>query len=292
MNNIMSKIKWFIAAALVIIVAGLTVFAFAGFNNTADYGAGFEVRVRLEQEVDSAVEILKDTSDNYFESKKINVVDFQVEDDGAGIIYKLAEEVSEADVTALETAINEKLLASKNSATVTANFVYENPFMQTGKVLLALGISLVAIFLYMLIMNKLASAVAVICSSVLSILIYFSMIALVRLPAAPFVEITALIAGVIGAIMSVITVGNYREELNKANKQQTLEIANSIAQASFKKYVLALGVILVSAVALIAFFNQYMVIMGAQIAIAGLVAVTTAYFTTPLIWTAIKGQKK
>ncbi len=290
MNNIMDKMKWFIVATLSIIVVGMTLLGIFGFNNTIDYGEGFEVRVRLEQETDEDIAKLKTTADKYFSSNSIAILSAQIEDQGAGVIYKLTSELSDDTITGLKTAISDKI-ASTNNVEVTVSNTYKTNYLQPVNVIIAYTASLVVVFLYMLIMNKLASAVSVIFSSILSVIVYLSVMAIVRIPAAPFVEIMAMISGALSAVLSVIIVGEYREKLKSANKATAQEIAVSVAQSSAKKFLYAIVAILLASFALIALLSTYTAIMGASLLIAGLTAVAISYFATPFIWTAIKGKK-
>lgn len=293
MGNVMTKMKWFIIFALIVLVAGMTMLGLYGFNNTVDYSKSYEVRVRLEQNIDNHKQTLQNTADDYFASKGISIVSCQKEDDGVGIIYKLTDKVSNDKIAELQQKINEKLdgLETGNNVTVTINQVYENSFLQPLNILIAYGIALVVIFLYMLIMNKLASAVAVVLSSIFSVLMFVAVVALTRIPAAPYFELMAMMSGVLGAVLSVITVGGYREKLKGAEKVSAKDIAIKVGKIDSKKYLFAFIVSMVGAVAVAAFLLPYMMVLGGQIAIAGAVAVPVAYFVTPLIWMGIKGKK-
>ena len=108
MKNVLGKFKWFIIAALVLIVAGMTLFGVLGFNNTVDYKDSYEVHVGIDQSVDAAKVILKDASENYFEEKDIKYSSYQVVDDGVKLIYKFKNDVT-SDVSGLQTAIQTAL---------------------------------------------------------------------------------------------------------------------------------------------------------------------------------------
>ncbi|MBQ9734958.1 MAG: hypothetical protein IJV95_03755 [Clostridia bacterium] len=296
MNGLIKKFKWFIVATLAILVVGMTLFGIFGFNNTVDFKDSYEVKVSIDQNVDDAIKILKETTDEYFESNGINDKDyaFQEAAEGATLIYKFAnvDKTLEGKLAGLTDKLNTALTTTGAQATVDINKVSGVNDLQTGWVILALGIAMVAIFIYLLIMEKLASAVAVICSSALSMLLFVAIMAITRIPAIPYVEVLACLAGIIAAVLAVTTVGRYREEVKNANgKFSAQAVAESVAKKDKKKYLLALIATLVAAVAVAAFFVPYIMIMGAQIAVAGLVATFAAYFMTPFMWTLIKGRK-
>lgn len=296
-NGVMNKIKWFVICALIIVVVGLTLTGIFGLNNPIDYNDGYEVNVSIEFDDDNSKAILKNETEKYFENNQIDVVSYQVLDDGLSIIYKLKTDPTtkiEGLKNAIETKLNENPSSQGNEATVISNKVYKGSYLQPLKMLLAYGVGVVAIFIFMLIMNKLASAVAVVASSFASVLLFLSIMAITRIPAIPFVEISMVVAGALGAMLSATTVGRYREELknNLSEKFAVKEIADNVAKTEFKKYVFILVGILVASVAVFAFFTSYMMILGGQIGFAGISACVCAYFVTPAIWSAIKSKDK
>jgi hypothetical protein len=140
-------------------------------------------------------------------------------------------------------------------------------------------------------MEKLASAVAVICSAILSFLVFVALTSITRIPAIPYVEVLTAFSAVLGAVLSVTTVGRYKEELkNATGKVNTGELAVKVANAECKKYSFTLISVFIAAVAVSAFFMPYMMFAGGQILIAGVSAVAVSYTITPVIWTAVKGS--
>ncbi len=294
-KGVMNKIKWFVVSILILLVAGMAVLGFVGFNNTVDYADSYEVNISIEIINDQSKDIIKKTTDKYFEDKDIEIVSYQIVKDG--LIYKMESDPTNK-VAWLESAIVTALEANEatagNEVTIKVNKVHAfNEFTQSAKILLAYGIAIVAIFLYMLIMNKLASAVAVICSSLVSVLAFISLLAITRVQALPFVSVSVMLAGILGAILSVSTVGKYKEVMkSSAEKLSVKDVANKASILEGKKYLIALIGVLVAGFALIALFTPYLMIIGGQIMLAGVAAVASAYFTTPLLWTAIKRNKK
>ncbi len=294
-NGVMNKIKWFVASILILLVAGMAVLGFVGFNNTVDFADSYEVNVKIEIINDLTKDVIKETTDKYLEQKGVEVVSYQTLKDG--IVYKMEADPTEK-VADLQTVIVNALEADEttagNEVVVKVNKVYAlGEFMQPAKVLLAFGIAIVAIFLYMLIMNKLASAVAVICSSLVSVLAFISLLAITRIQASPFFEISAMLAGILGAVLSVSTVGKYKEAIkNSTEKLSAKEVADKVAKTEGKKYLIALIGSVIAGFAVFAFLTPYLMIIGGQIMVAGVVATLCAFFTTPLLWTAIKGSKK
>ena len=240
MNGIIKKFKWFIIATLAILVVGMTLFGVLGFNNTVDYKDSFEVRVSIDQTTDDAIEILRETTDKYFDEKGVNDkgYSFQVMGDGATLIYKFSsmDDATVAKINALETVLNNALASTSAEAEISIDEVSGANDLQSGWVILALGIAMAVIFIYLLIMEKLASSVAVICSSALSMLLFIALMAITRMPAIPYVEVMACLAGIIGAVLAVTTVGRYKEEIkNAGGKFSASAVAETVAKKDKKK---------------------------------------------------------
>lgn len=297
MSGVMNKMKWFVISSLIILVVGMTLLGIFGLNEPIDYSDSYEINVSITLDDDSLKTTMKETADKYFEDKGISVASFQSQEDGMSLIYAFtSDQTSQVEglKTILETVLSLNPQMGNSEVSVVSNYVGQGSLVQPLKILLAYGIAVVAIFLYMLIMNKLASAVAVICSSLSSIVMFIAMLAITRIPGVPFVEVSAMLAGAIGALLSVSTVSRYREELKNtvSNKFSVKEIAQNVSKTEFKKFAYILVAILIAGVAVSAFFTRYMLVIGGQIIVAGLVSVVSAYFITPLVWMAIKGKHK
>ena len=290
-NGVMNKIKWFIVSALIIVVVGLTVAGIFGLNNPIDYNDGYEVNVKIEIDDDNAKETLKSETEKYFEDNNIEYVSYQILENGCSIIYKFEIDPTEK-VSGLKSVIESKL--DNNQAIIDVNAVYKGSYLQPLEMLIAYGVGIVAIFLFMLIMNKLASAIAVVASSLASIVLFLSIMAITRIPAMPFVEISLMIAGALSVMLSATTVGRYREELkNKlSEKFSCTDVADKVAKTEFKKYLFILIGVLVASFAVFAFFTPYLMILGGQIGFAGISACLSAFFVTPAVWSAIKSKDK
>lgn len=297
MSSIMKKMKWFVISSLIILVVGMTLLGIFGLNEPIDYSDSYEINVSITIDDDSLKASMKETADKYFEEKGISVASFQTQEEGMSLIYAFTQDQTaqvEGLKTLLESVLSQNPQMGNSKVSVVSNYVGQGSLVQPLKILLAYGIAVVAIFVYMLIMNKLASAVAVICSSLASVVMFIAMLAITRIPGVPFVELSTMLAGVFGALLGVSTVSKYREELKNttANKFSVVEIADKTSKTELKKYAYVLVAILIAGVAVAAFFTRYMLIIGGQIILAGLVSVLCAYFITPLIWVAIKGKHK
>ena len=298
MKSVMSKMKIAIIITLIVLVAGMAILGVFGLNNTVDYKAGYELQVSVDQSIDEAKTILKTSSDAFLSEKGIKSAKYAYQelDDGRVLVYKFNKDVTN-DVTGMKDYINAALdaneVAKGAEPKVVVNEVIGNKDGQIGWIILALGITLAVAFIYTLIMEKLASAVAVVCSAIISALTFVALTALTRIPVANFFGAFLGLSFALALALSVATVNKYKQAIKESGKDKVSyrAIADKVGASDVKKYLLTLVAVLIAGVAVSAFFVPYMMIIGGQLAIAGVAAVFSAYFTTPLIWTAIKKDK-
>ena len=301
MKAISKSMKLFTVIVIAVLVIGIALLGIFGLNDTVDFKEGYEIQVSVDQTYEKACSKMRAETDKYLEANGIDTLEysFQKNEDGSVLIYKLSklDKEIEKKVGGLESHINAALDADAETkgtlAEVSLNKTKGSSYSQAGKILLAVGIGIVAIFLYLLIMEKLSSAVAVVSSSVLSMLVFVALMAITRLPAKPYFEAAVAFAGMFAAILSVSTVAKYKEEIKNADgKINVFAISEKVAKVESKKYLFAVIAVLVAAVAVSAFFSTYLMIMGAQLALGGIAAAVVSYFMTPFIWAIIKGRKK
>jgi preprotein translocase subunit SecF len=293
--SIIKKAKFFFIGALVIIVAGLSLFGFLGFNQTIDYKGGYDLKVGVKIEADGVVEIINDTTAKYFAEKGIKPVASQVIENGLETIYKFNNDVEELTVD-LEKTIQDAIDADGSITNVFAEVEFKQSFARDNtdmvKVILAVGIALVVMFVYALIVEKLAGAVSIACSTLLSALMFVALMGITRIPAAPFFAIGLATSTILAGAMSFVTANKYRTEYNKADKPNKIDIVNNVAKKASKLYIIVAGAILLTSIALVAFALPYVMIAGAQVAVAGICGISSAVFCTPIMWTLIKNKKK
>lgn len=297
----MKKSKLLVVLSLILIVAGLAVFGFMGFNQTVDNKECFEARIEIDQNIDldngkTAREVLETAAKDYFVAKNIKTADYALQklDDGNVLVFKFNEDVKlDADAFAEEIQKN----FDKDIIEVSAE--YSSVLTNDGAWLVWVGasiaIALVLVFVYALIMEKLAGSVAVLVSSLLAGVLAFALTALTRLPAYPFVGVTVALSAILGAVLSISTVGKLKEEYKVATANGKVDLPTlltNVMNGECKKYVFVCIAVLIASIALSAFIVPYLMFVGAHVLVAGLSATCGAYAISPILWGAIKGSKK
>ena len=297
-KSVMKNMKFFIAAVLVILVVGMTLFGVFGLNQTVDYKNGYELNVAVDQNVGKSAETVKTATDEFLSRAGISYTywDYQEMNEGRTMIYKFDTDYT-AQLEGLENELRAKLDQKELQAvgvTVSFSELKDDVKIDAWMPLAAAAVAIAVIFVYALIMEKLAGSVAVIVSAIASSLLFVAMMGITRIPANPFVSIGVALAMIIGAGLSITTVRRLREEnKNVANdKLSYAEIADKVAPLEKAKYILVTSSIAVASVALAATGALYLAVAGLQLLVAGVVGTFTAFFATPLLWSAIKGNKK
>jgi preprotein translocase subunit SecF len=289
--SITSKIKTWLVITIAVIVVGMAMLGVLNINKGVDYVPSYEVSVSVDQDVANASETVKIEAEKYFAEKGLKLVSYayQSMQKGNTHVYKFQSKtmINEQELTDL---INQKLNSDKAFAEV---FVREtvNPVNYEGlEVLLAAGLAIVAIFLYLLFIEKAASAFSVILVSIISSLVYASLIAITRIPVYPYFGVSVVLAGLLAAVLSSATTQKFKEGLKTSSDYKA--IADQAAASSFSRYAIIFIILLITAVALaVAGGFGYLTYVGLALIVADVSAVFASYVWTPVLWTLLKSKK-
>ena len=302
--SINGKYKIWVILTVAILVIGFTLFGIFGFNQTADYKDSYEAVVSMDTQLEVTTEKLEQTADAYLQNKGYKVVEFATERvDGPigrySIIYKFDKDVK-LDADAMQTYLTSKL----GSASIVIEVEYNNvvnPYVNEGIgwVLLAVGITMIAVFVYMFFMEKVAGAVSVLASSVLSALLFVALLGATRIPANPFALACCLASSVLSAILSAGLVNRFKEQIRlnqaktvNAEKLSYREIADLSAKDSFLRFTFVAGAIVLASALMVAIGSTYIKFLGLQVLVAGATAIFSSLIGVTLLWPVLKSIKK
>ena len=295
-----NRIKIVIIATLVILVAGMTLFGVLGFNNTTDFKAGYEVKVELYEVLENADEQVVSSVESYLTEKGIayNSSLTRKLDDGRIVIFN-----TDAVTQANADEIKAKVVADLNAKGGTfATLVVEDCTVysvemfdqnQIGWVALAVGIALVALFIYVGITEKLAGALSVIFSSLISGFAFISLIALTRIPAGSVWALGTALSAILGGVVSMGIVNRCSEDIkNTGNDKLTYpEIASGAFKASLLRLSFTLGALVLAGIAFIALPIFHLTFIGLQLIVSAVCGFGSAVWTE-FIWALISNRKK
>ena len=217
--SIVNKLKIWLIITLSVLLVGMVLFGVLGYNKSIDYRTSNEIDVKVFS-VNDSKDCALTTANDYFDS--INLKDkeyaFSSTVDGDGFVilkYKFDKSVETVNTQTLksniETALEEKGLTLEVEVNVleAKNSIFPNTLWLS----ISLLIAIVVIFVYLFFTEKLASALSVIISGVVSILLFISMMAITRIPASPFDEIMESVSAIVTMILSAGLVVRFREEM-------------------------------------------------------------------------------
>ncbi len=291
--------KIFMIFTLVLIVAGMAILGFLDFNQPVDNKNSYEISITASNVLADDATKMKNAADDYFNAnnKKNNAAyATQVVGDGETLIYKFHNDPSNL-VDGVTQAVTAAVPAVAGDVEVNVYQTINRNNSQLLAILLTAGITAVALLIYLLILEKpssgLAIFVSVFASSLISVLVYVSAVAASRLPASPFITTFAFVTAAISAVFSFVIATRCNQLLKfQENKGDRFEIASKITSASILRVGIVAGAFVVAAVLIAAIAPTYFKFAGAHLAVAALSATLSTLLFGGLFWALIKGKTK
>ena len=296
--KIFKNTKIWIIVALITVLLGAIFISVFGLNQTPDYKAAYEVSVSVDQDVQGSGELVKKTAENYFSEKgcKYSAYAVQSTEDGATYIYKFhnAGDISESVLNeklseALEADANLSGLGLKATAAYKKTAVTSD--VNVGMVILSCALSLLAAFLIALFIVKLASATTVVVNAAISAIMYVSIVAITRIPAATDFVIGGAIVVILSAVMTFVIACRYKETLKLNDKADVKAVAESGVSAGIFRLCFIACAGIVAAIALSATGSVYLLFTGLKVLVATVSAFLVSVISTPILWTVLKNVK-
>ena len=292
--NVVSKWKTWIIIAVIAILAGAVMLGVFGFNYSANDKNAYEIQITVAGSVNDVEKTATEGAEKYFKEVKCEPSSKQTIEDGAIYHFDGIEGIDEAALAAAAKAPEGYETTVTVSKTVKGG-TEKSVILYT---VLALGIAIAVIFVYTLIAEKLASGVAVLVSSVLSALLYASVTAIVRVPVGNFFAAGLAAATTLGAVLSVVMCNRFKEtaKLVTEEKLTSADIANKSAKLSAKRFNFAFFAMAIAAVSFaslgLILGAKGLLFVGVQILIAAVVSYFAAFTFTPVLYAAIKKNKR
>lgn len=298
---------------LVVLVGGMAMLGFLGFNNTVDYGTAYEINVSSEEKLATSDEIMKKVCDSYFVKKGLSPVGYSFArlDSGKTLIYRFkdCDEFKDfSKVASIESELKAEIDSAFASETSSVNALTgkvsvveskNGSFVSFGsipawKIVVSVAVAVIVIFLYLLIMEKFASALTTVINSVLSGLLSVSFVALVRLPAEPYIGVTCALAGILSAVITVVITERSKEIMKNVgnDKLSVFEVAETAVKESRQRICFVSALCLIASVVLVAICPTYVRLAGIHFVIAGAIGVVVPLAFTSFFWVAFSGKKK
>lgn len=289
--------KIWIIITMVVLVAGMVMLGVLGLNQSADYASSYEVRVSVDQDVNGSGDAVKAAADKFFADKgiKVNGSEIQVLDDNSTFVYKFSEE-PKIEIKDLKEALSSALKTETANLVADAEGVYPvnvTYYREISGMAITLGVAAIAIFLYLLIVEKPAAAFAAIVSSVVSALLFISIISIARVPAYPLFAAATTFAVALTAILSAVTVNGFNEVYKIAGNEKLspAAVAEKVSKKGAKRLIFTACVAIVAAIPFVAFGSLVIKFAAIEVAIAVVTATFASAFWTPFMWSIVKKRK-
>lgn len=290
-RSLNSNIKLLVVIALSVLVVGMLLFGFFGFNKTVEGGLRYELTVSVDQNVNQAGDTLKTTTDEYFASKNLIAFKVQTLNEGAGFRYVFTN--SEINVEELKSELV-NAIGTDVVVEVDLKMVENFSETQTLNVVLALLVASLVVTVYLLIVEKVAIAFTVLFNSVFGAVLAFALTALTRIPTSSYVSIFFALSYVLTAVLSVVFGIRFRERNNMVTEEKysLYEIAKQAISDSKLRIIAFICIILLSAIVLGSSLLSQAIYCAGYLLIAGVSSLFVSVFGTLVILPYFKGLKK
>ena len=298
--KILNKSRIWIIITVAILVVGLTLLTIFGFNNGVDFKNTFEVKITASEGINNVTDTIEVSSTEYFAENGISYSSYATQVTESGVIYKFSYKPTELNVTKLQEYVANAVEEIEGLAGIEISV--EGPY-QTAVyyptnvwfLILTIVLSLIAIFAYLCFMEKVAGAISVVATSILSTIVYTAFLALTRIPVLPYYLATLISTFIITAVISVVIVNRCRElRKNVGNdKLADIQVSDKATVSSLFRVAFMLGALVLSGLALLIVGNGYLRFLGLQLIALALTSAFVSLAFTGTIWAFFnKGKKK
>lgn len=293
--NYAKNFKYFLIAALVIVVAGMAILGFLGFNNSSDYADAKEVKITASEVFDNDSSVIKSTASKVFGENGLKYTSVKSMDESRVVVYEFMSDVSDEVITQLQTALDEADLTASVDVTVEKfDTVSYKTFEEALWLILAVSILLVVAFVYLAFRYKWAAAFATLVSVIAYVLVAIALTAITRIPVTTaYVSVLTL-----GFVLSLATVV-YNFSIVKEDSKNLgtagstpAEFANRAFAAGFLKNILTLGAVILVAIALLILGGAFVKYAALAVIVCSVSAIFVTVGLTGGIFATFKQLKK
>lgn len=296
--NLNKKTKISIVISLVLILVGLSIFGFFGFNKSVDYSRGYSIEVSAPEITKDKIPLIKDTADAYFAENGLNVFKVQTINEGETLIYVFGGRISNLQDYAtgvknyVQSALDQEVTGYKVEVDANVTTYYNNN--QYLGVLLALLVSVIVMIIYLAIFEKISGAFTTIIIAGFSAFMYLLMLAITRIPTQPFMEIFLVVSAGIGTLISSVIIHRSNEALKTSGNEKTprFALAEKMTWASLVRIAFMGGLALLCGLLLTILGNFYLKTLGLHLIVSTICGVFSSFAYTSLIWSILKKDKK
>ena len=294
--KILNKTKIFLIAGLAIVLVGMVFLGIFGLNKTVDYKESYEIKVSVNINEKNSSEVVKDATEKYLADNGVSYVRYGTQslEDGETFIYK-TQDKKELDAEGLKNAVQAALDEKAEVAGLIAYAsIYKISVTYSGNVLktvIAIAVAAAIVFVIGLFTLKAAGATTVLSVSVISALLFVSLISLLRIPAEPSFFVAMAASVILAQTFAFADVYSFERELKATEKSDFAQIKDGVLSKSFKSAVMILCATVIFTIVSLIFGEIYLLFSGLQLIIAVLTAGLTSLVGSPVIFDALRKKQ-
>lgn len=302
MKTLSLKTKIAFIIMVVLLAVGIAFIGIFGLNNSARDKNGFELSVKAEANIGNVSSVLKETTEDYLESKGASAAATVVYDGGGQYVFAFGKDYKDVIDTAeladkIKTAFSADEILAGLDVTVKYNETVNVNYAQSALyITFAIIICAAVIFAYTAIAEKsIAAALGVFCPSVVSALLFFAVAGLIRVPAGEFFAAAVAFSAALSAVFSLVLVNRFAEEIRllPEGKPDYEKIADTGANKGLFRIILSASIVAVLGLLIFVFgIAGDMKWAGLQTVICAACAAFSTLTFTAFIWKIIKSSGK
>lgn len=287
---------------LILVLVGLIVFSFCGFNLSYDFTDTYSVTVKYSSSLEESVKNeYKDNITKIIKDNNVSSYEFTISQDSSYNIltyrYRAIDNKNESQMIELGEAIKDDIVAlgiNENDVTVSDLIPKAYQANIIGNLALAFGLGLVGVIIYLFIRFDYASALNIIVSMFIDWLLLFAIYSICRIPMDISILAVFVTTTLLGLVNNVVLYDKIRENLNDEqnskllnNELISLSIRNNLSFNIISNMIIWIALFIVMAVSITSVKFAILPIL-----IWMILNIVTINMILPFVWTKLYNRTK
>ena len=294
--------KYLMFIPLILVLVGLIVFSFCGFNLSYDFTDTYSITVKYSSSLEENVKNeYKDNITKIIKDNNVSSYEFTISQDSSYNIltyrYRAIDNKNESQMIELGEAIKDDIVAlgiNENDVTVSDLIPKAYQANIIGNLALAFGLGLVGVIIYLFIRFDYASALNIIVSMFIDWLLLFAIYSIWRIPLDISILAVFVTTTLLGLVNNVVLYDKIRENLNDEqnskllnNELISLSIRNNLSFNIISNMIIWIALFIVMAVSITSVKFAILPIL-----IWMILNIVTINMILPFVWTKLYNRTK
>lgn len=287
---------------LILVLVGLIVFSFCGFNLSYDFTDTYSITVKYSSSLEENVKNeYKDNITKIIKDNNVSSYEFTISQDSSYNIltyrYRAIDNKNESQMIELGEAIKDDIVAlgiNENDVTVSDLIPKAYQANIIGNLALAFGLGLVGVIIYLFIRFDYVSALNIIVSMFIDWLLLFAIYSICRIPMDISILAVFVTTTLLGLVNNVVLYDKIRENLNDEQNSKllnseliSLSIRNNLSFNIISNMIIWIALFIVMAVSITSVKFAILPIL-----IWMILNIVTINMILPFVWTKLYNRTK